>query len=235
MCSGPSAQFVLLLSAPKTSHPTAQDTRGVSKKLAALGAAHRPECRRSQCVATTRKTNQLTNFSDLGLAAPILKALQDEGYTVPTPIQAKAIPGVLAGRDLLGHRPDRHRQDRRLRPADPAPPGRRPPARAAQGLPRAGAHPDPRAGQPDRGQLPHLRPPSRRDRRGRVRRRRPSAADPGAGARRRRAGRHAGPAHRPPHRSATSCSPAPRSWCSTRPTRCWTSASCRRSAASSPS
>jgi ATP-dependent RNA helicase RhlE len=44
----------------------------------------------------------LTNFSELGLAAPILKALQDEGYTEPTPIQAKAIPGVLAGQDLLG-------------------------------------------------------------------------------------------------------------------------------------
>ena len=42
------------------------------------------------------------NFSELGLAAPILRALQDEGYTQPTPIQTKAIPGVLAGRDLLG-------------------------------------------------------------------------------------------------------------------------------------
>jgi ATP-dependent RNA helicase RhlE len=44
----------------------------------------------------------LTNFSELGLAAPILRALQGEGYTSPTPIQAKAIPAVLAGRDLLG-------------------------------------------------------------------------------------------------------------------------------------
>jgi ATP-dependent RNA helicase RhlE len=44
----------------------------------------------------------LTSFSDLGLAAPILKALQDEGYRQPTPIQGKAIPIALAGRDLLG-------------------------------------------------------------------------------------------------------------------------------------
>jgi ATP-dependent RNA helicase RhlE len=44
----------------------------------------------------------LTNFSELGLAGPILKALREEGYTTPTPIQVKAIPGVLAGRDLLG-------------------------------------------------------------------------------------------------------------------------------------
>lgn len=41
-------------------------------------------------------------FSELGLAAPILKALAGEGYTTPTPIQGKAIPAVLAGSDLLG-------------------------------------------------------------------------------------------------------------------------------------
>ena len=44
----------------------------------------------------------MTQFSELGLAAPILKALAGEGYTTPTPIQEKAIPAVLAGSDLLG-------------------------------------------------------------------------------------------------------------------------------------
>ncbi|MGE0765906.1 MAG: DEAD/DEAH box helicase [Hyphomicrobiaceae bacterium] len=44
----------------------------------------------------------MTNFNDLGLAAPILKALDEEGYHTPTPIQAQAIPSLLAGRDLLG-------------------------------------------------------------------------------------------------------------------------------------
>ncbi|HYD43757.1 MAG TPA: DEAD/DEAH box helicase [Phenylobacterium sp.] len=44
----------------------------------------------------------MTQFSDLGLAKPLLKALTEEGYTQPTPIQAKAIPGVMAGRDILG-------------------------------------------------------------------------------------------------------------------------------------
>jgi ATP-dependent RNA helicase RhlE len=48
------------------------------------------------------KDHLLTQFTDLGLAKPLLKALADEGYTTPTPIQAQAIPGVLAGRDLLG-------------------------------------------------------------------------------------------------------------------------------------
>ena len=41
-------------------------------------------------------------FQDLNLTPEILKALSEEGYTQPTPIQAKAIPIVLEGRDLLG-------------------------------------------------------------------------------------------------------------------------------------
>lgn len=41
-------------------------------------------------------------FSSLNITQPILKALQEEGYTTPTPIQAQAIPEVLAGNDLLG-------------------------------------------------------------------------------------------------------------------------------------
>ena len=44
----------------------------------------------------------LTTFIDLGLSKPLLKALTEEGYTQPTPIQAQAIPTVLTGRDLLG-------------------------------------------------------------------------------------------------------------------------------------
>ena len=43
-----------------------------------------------------------TTFNDLGLIAPILKALQEEGYTHPTPIQEQAIPHLIKGRDLLG-------------------------------------------------------------------------------------------------------------------------------------
>ena len=43
-----------------------------------------------------------TSFDQLGLIEPILKALQQEGYTTPTPIQAQSIPYLLEGRDLLG-------------------------------------------------------------------------------------------------------------------------------------
>ena len=48
------------------------------------------------------KVYLVTNFTDLGLAEPLLRALAAEGYTTPTPIQAQAIPHVAAGRDLLG-------------------------------------------------------------------------------------------------------------------------------------
>jgi ATP-dependent RNA helicase RhlE len=44
----------------------------------------------------------VTQFTELGLAAPLLKALAAEGYNQPTPIQTQAIPPVLAGRDLVG-------------------------------------------------------------------------------------------------------------------------------------
>ncbi|MFP4089641.1 MAG: DEAD/DEAH box helicase [Cyclobacteriaceae bacterium] len=42
------------------------------------------------------------NFNELRLIEPIMKALSQEGYTKPTPIQAQAIPSVLQGKDLLG-------------------------------------------------------------------------------------------------------------------------------------
>lgn len=41
-------------------------------------------------------------FKELHLIAPILKALETEGYTEPTPIQEQAIPHILRGKDLLG-------------------------------------------------------------------------------------------------------------------------------------
>src|SRR3989339_807333 len=46
-------------------------------------------------------------FSSLNLDAQILRAIEEEGYTEPTPIQAQAIPHVLAGRDLMAMAPTR--------------------------------------------------------------------------------------------------------------------------------
>jgi superfamily II DNA/RNA helicase len=42
------------------------------------------------------------SFSDLGLSPEVLRAVEDAGYIQPTPIQEKAIPYVLMGRDVLG-------------------------------------------------------------------------------------------------------------------------------------
>ncbi|TAA61725.1 DEAD/DEAH box helicase [Shinella sp. JR1-6] len=44
----------------------------------------------------------MTTFADLGLSPKVLSAVTDAGYTIPTPIQAGAIPPALARRDILG-------------------------------------------------------------------------------------------------------------------------------------
>jgi ATP-dependent RNA helicase RhlE len=64
--------------------------RTQSAELSGRSALRRPE------------STSLTNFNELGLAAPLLKALATERYVTPTPIQAQAIPQILAGKDLCG-------------------------------------------------------------------------------------------------------------------------------------
>jgi ATP-dependent RNA helicase RhlE len=41
------------------------------------------------------------SFANMGLSEPLLRAIEEQGYQTPTPIQVKAIPVVLAGRDLM--------------------------------------------------------------------------------------------------------------------------------------
>ncbi len=41
-------------------------------------------------------------FNELKIIEPILKALEEKGYEIPTPIQEKSIPILLKGKDLLG-------------------------------------------------------------------------------------------------------------------------------------
>jgi len=61
-----------------------------------------PACGGAAAGVHAKDIPTVTQFSDLGLSAPVLEALAAEGYTVPTPIQQQAIPPVLEGRDLLG-------------------------------------------------------------------------------------------------------------------------------------
>ena len=44
----------------------------------------------------------MSSFESLGLIAPLTRALAEEGYTLPTPIQAQTIPLILTGKDVLG-------------------------------------------------------------------------------------------------------------------------------------
>ena len=48
------------------------------------------------------RTPLLTSFQDFGLAEPIARALREENYITPTPIQAQTIPTALTGRDVVG-------------------------------------------------------------------------------------------------------------------------------------
>jgi len=41
------------------------------------------------------------NFTSMGLSAPILQAIEEQGYDTPTPIQVKAIPAIIKGRDIM--------------------------------------------------------------------------------------------------------------------------------------
>ena len=137
----------------------------------------------------------LTSFADLGLRPELLKAVEEQGYTTPTPIQVQAIPLVLTGRDVMGGAQTGTGKTAGLHAAPPAT------ARASrehERLARApsGARADPRAdarargaGRGERPRLRQVRPaPEHAD----LRRRADGPADRGAAARRRDPGRDAG-------------------------------------------
>ena len=62
---------------------------------------HEPHAPHSKAKSPVPK-GESKAFADLGLMAPLLKAVAEQGYEQPTPIQVAAIPEVLTGRDLLG-------------------------------------------------------------------------------------------------------------------------------------
>ena len=53
----------------------------------------------------TKSKPGAASFHELNLPAAIIRALDDVGYEMPTPIQSQAIPHLLQGLDLLGHAP----------------------------------------------------------------------------------------------------------------------------------
>ena len=133
----------------------------------------------------------------------MLRAVAEAGYTTPTPIQAQAIPVVLAGKDVMGGAQTGTGKTAgfALPILQKLPPHRQhePLAGAASGA-RADPHPDARARGPGRGIDPDLRQVHGPALDRRVRRRRHQAAAGDRPRRRRDPRRHAGPAARP-HRA----------------------------------
>ena len=144
-----------------------------------------------------QKRDSLTSFNDFGLAEPILRALREEKYETPTPIQAQTIPLAMQARDVIGIAQTgtgktaafalpilNHLGTKRLRPAQ----------KACRVLVLS---PTRELSGTNRRQLPRLWPayPPARDRPG-DRRRVDRAAETLARARRRRAGGDTGPSAR---------------------------------------
>ena len=190
------------------------------------------------------------SFDALGLTPELLRAVADQGYTEPTPVQREAIPLVLAGRDLLAGAQtgtgktaafvlpmlqllnadaNARLAARRRRPATTRATVAAPPVAD----PRPRPHPDPRARAPGRGERPDLRrpPPDPLDRDLRRRRLRAPGPRPARRARDRR--RDARPPARPRRAAHHRPLAGSRSSSSTRPTGCSTWASSATSARSS--
>ena len=166
------------------------------------------------------------SFTELGLDPELLRAVADQGYTEPTPVQAEAIPFVLAGRDLpAGAQTGTGKTAafvlpilqllQKNRPTPRHSIGPRP--KGAIGASGAGARrrADARARAPGRGERPRLRqdPPGPLDRR--LRRRRLRPADRRRPRRPRDPRRHA----RPPPRSRRAAGRGPRQGRDPRPRR----------------
>ncbi len=144
-----------------------------------------------------------SSFEELGLSPEILRAVAESGYTTPTPIQAQAIPVVLAGRDVMGGAQTGTGKTAGFGLPDPAAPAaagqRQPVARPPSGA-RADPRADARARDPGRGSDQGIRQVHRPALHLRVRRRRHQAAAADRPRGRRDPRRHAGPPARP-HRA----------------------------------
>lgn len=89
---------------------TSEDVAPQKKPTAAKSLAPTPKPRQDRAPKKTVPPERNApptdasglHFDDLNLDADIRRAIKDEGYTTPTPIQSAAIPYVLDGRDLIG-------------------------------------------------------------------------------------------------------------------------------------
>ncbi len=98
----------LPLQGPDSSSPTSPDIDQpaaepvVAGEVPVPGASSVPVAAQAESARAAAAAPDLPLFSELGLSEPILRAIAEMGYLHPTPIQAQAIPVVLAGRDVMG-------------------------------------------------------------------------------------------------------------------------------------
>ena len=52
------------------------------------------------------------SFDEIGLRVELLNAIKSKGYTIPTPIQARVIPAILSGKDILARAQTRSEERR---------------------------------------------------------------------------------------------------------------------------
>lgn len=69
------------------------------------------DCKRNAEKKDITQEAECTSFDALGLNQEIMGAVEELGYTAPTPVQAGAIPQVLEGRDVLGRRTNGYGQN----------------------------------------------------------------------------------------------------------------------------
>ena len=200
----------------------ARETAPVEAEIAAASPG-------GELAAAEAATIDIT-FADLGLTAPMLKALADAGYQRPTPIQAQAVPLALKGRDVIGLAMTGTGKTAAFVIPDHRTIARRPETHA-----RAHPHADSRTVRAGRGEFPQVRQAFRASRHSRVRRRRLRAAGEGAARGASTSSSRRRGACSTISRSRMSCSTKSRCWCSTKPTACSTWASRRRSTGSSRS
>ena len=77
-------------------------TQSLARTRDAKHATTIPAANAEHVVDRASAEQQAVRFDELGLSAELLRAVADSGYTTPTPIQARAIPEILAGRDIMG-------------------------------------------------------------------------------------------------------------------------------------
>jgi hypothetical protein len=86
-------------------------------------------------------------FRNLGLSTDLLRAVADQGYTEPTPIQQQAIPAILLRARHFRQCPNWNRQDGWLYPASTATPGHHQPQQGTSHAEGPDPHPHSRTGR----------------------------------------------------------------------------------------